>query len=132
MLHTAYPSLVSFSLSSYRCCPISSLFLYYLPAQVCFRRCVGRWSLLFQNKHQQDDTYGLSFISRLVVLYSTCFELQGAHYQEFTFSTLYRNNCNDARNHECKKKKKWSLFFPIFLLLLHTSHILKQKPLLVT
>ena len=32
---------------------------------------------LFQNKHQQDDTYGLSFISRLVVLYSTCFELQG-------------------------------------------------------
>ena len=34
---------------------------------------------LFQNKHQQDDTSGLSFISRLVVLHSTCFELQGAH-----------------------------------------------------
>jgi len=53
---------------------------------------------MFQNKHQQDDTYGLSFISRLVVLYSTCFKLQGAHHQEFTFW----NNCNDARNHECK------------------------------
>jgi len=39
---------------------------------------------LFQNKHQQDDPYGLSFISRLVVLYSTCFELQGAHHQDFT------------------------------------------------
>ena len=47
---------------------------------------------LFQNKHHQDDTYGLSFISRLVVLYSTCFELQGAHHQEFTFSTLYRQS----------------------------------------
>ena len=44
---------------------------------------------LFQNKHQQD---GLSFISRLVVHYSTCFELQGAHHQEFTFSTLYRQS----------------------------------------
>ena len=47
---------------------------------------------LFQNKHQQDDTYGLSFISRLVVLHSTCFELLGAHHQEFTFSTLYRQS----------------------------------------
>jgi len=47
---------------------------------------------LFQNEHQQDDTYGLSFISRLVVLYATCFELQGAHHQEFTFSTLYRQS----------------------------------------
>jgi len=51
-----------------------------------------RWLLSFQNKHQQDDTYGLSFISRLVVLYSTCFELQEAHHQEFTFSTLYRQS----------------------------------------
>ena len=49
-------------------------------------------AVLFQNKHQQDDTYGLSFISWLVVLYSTCFELQGAHHQEFTFSTLYRQS----------------------------------------
>jgi len=32
----------------------------------------------FQNNYQQDDTYGLSFISGLVVLHSTCFELQGA------------------------------------------------------
>ena len=44
---------------------------------------------LFQNNYQQDDTYGLSFISGLVVLHSTCFELQGAHHQEFTF-LLYR------------------------------------------
>ena len=44
--------------------------------------------LYFQNNYQQDDTYGLSFISGLVVLHSTCFELQGAHYQ-FTF-LLYR------------------------------------------
>jgi len=40
----------------------------------------------------RDDTYGLSFISRLVVLHSTCFELQGAHHHEFTFSTLYRQS----------------------------------------
>jgi len=46
---------------------------------------------LFQNNYQQDDTYGLSFISRLVVLHSTCFELQGAHHQEFT-SFLYRQS----------------------------------------
>jgi len=43
---------------------------------------------LFQNNYQQDDTYGLSFISGLVVLHSTCFELQGAHHQEFTFFTV--------------------------------------------
>ena len=44
-----------------------------------------------QNNYQQDDTYGLSFISGLVVLHSTCFELQGAHHQEFTF-LLYRQS----------------------------------------
>jgi len=44
---------------------------------------------MFQNNYQQDDTYGLSFISGLVVLHSTCFELQGAHHQEFTV-LLYR------------------------------------------
>ena len=44
---------------------------------------------LFQNNYQQDDTYGLAFISGLVVLQSTCFELQEAHHQEFTF-LLYR------------------------------------------
>ena len=44
---------------------------------------------VFQNNYQQDDTYGLSFISGLVILHSTCFELQGAHHQEFTF-LLYR------------------------------------------
>jgi len=43
---------------------------------------------LFQNNYQQDDTYGLSFISGLVVLHSTCFELKGAHHQEFTFFTV--------------------------------------------
>jgi len=43
---------------------------------------------LFQNNYQQDDTYGLSFISGLVVIHSTCFELQGAHHQEFTFFTV--------------------------------------------
>jgi len=43
---------------------------------------------LFQNNYQQDDTYGLSFISGLVVLHSTCFELQGAHHQEFHFFTV--------------------------------------------
>ena len=43
---------------------------------------------LFQNNYQQDDTYGLSFISGLVVLHCTCFELQGAHHQEFTFFTV--------------------------------------------
>jgi len=43
---------------------------------------------MFQNNYQQDDTYGLSFISRLVVLHSTCFELQGAHHQEFTFFSV--------------------------------------------
>ena len=58
-------------------------------AKVCV---ITEYSFSFQNKHQQDDTYGLSFISRLVVLYSTCFELQGAHHQEFTFSTLYRQS----------------------------------------
>jgi len=46
---------------------------------------------LAQNNYQQDDTYGLSFISRLVVLHSTCFELQEAHHQEFTFF-LYRQS----------------------------------------
>jgi len=56
---------------------------------VCLCVCVVQ---LFQNKHQQDGTYALSFISRLVVLYSTCFELQGAHHQEFTFPTLYRQS----------------------------------------
>ena len=45
----------------------------------------NKYSELFQNNYQQDDTYGLSFISGLVVLHSTCFELQGAHHQEFTF-----------------------------------------------
>ena len=35
---------------------------------------------------------GLSFISRLVVFYCTCFELQRAHHQEFTFSALYRQS----------------------------------------
>jgi len=40
---------------------------------------------LFQNNYQQDDTCRLSFISGLVVLHSTCFELQGAHHQEFHF-----------------------------------------------
>ena len=44
---------------------------------------------LFQNNYQQDDTFGLSFISGLIVLHSTCFELQRAHHQEFTF-LLYR------------------------------------------
>ena len=44
---------------------------------------------LFQNNYQQDDTCRLSFISGLVVLHSTCFELQGAHHQEFHF-LLYR------------------------------------------
>ena len=43
---------------------------------------------LFQNNYQQDDTFGLSFISGLVVLHSTCFELQGAHHQEFHFFTV--------------------------------------------
>ena len=43
---------------------------------------------LFQNNYQQDDTFGLSFISGLVVLHSTCFELQGAHHQEFNFFTV--------------------------------------------
>jgi len=44
---------------------------------------------MFDNNYQQDDTFGLSFISGLVVLYSTCIELQGAHHQQFTF-LLYR------------------------------------------
>ena len=35
---------------------------------------------LFQNNYQQDDTYGLSFISGLVVLHSTCFELRGTEH----------------------------------------------------
>jgi len=52
----------------------------------------SKWVKLFQNNYQQDDTYGLSFISGLVVLHSTCFELQGAHHQDFTFSTLYRQS----------------------------------------
>jgi len=38
--------------------------------------------------YQQDDTFGLSFISGLVVLHSTCFEFQGAHHQEFHFFTV--------------------------------------------
>jgi len=42
----------------------------------------------FQNNYQQDDTFRLSFISGLVVLHSTCFELQGAHHQEFHFFTV--------------------------------------------
>ena len=43
---------------------------------------------LFQNNYQQDDTFRLSFISELVVLHTTCFELQGAHHQEFHFFTV--------------------------------------------
>ena len=39
---------------------------------------------LFQNNYQQDDTFGLSFLLGLVVLHSTCFELQGAHHQEYS------------------------------------------------
>jgi len=50
---------------------------------------VVRWQTFDQNNYQQDDTYGLSFILGLVFLHSTCFELQGAHHQEFTF-LLYR------------------------------------------
>jgi len=42
----------------------------------------------FQNNYQQDGTFGLSFISGLAVLHSTCFELQGAHHQEFHFFTV--------------------------------------------
>jgi len=42
---------------------------------------------MFQNNYQP-DTFGLSFISGLVVLHSTCFELQGAHNQEFHFFTV--------------------------------------------
>ena len=41
--------------------------------------------VLFQNNYQQDDTYGLSFISGVVVLHSICFELQGAHQKVFSF-----------------------------------------------
>ena len=48
----------------------------------------GQTVYLCQNNYQHDDTYGLSFISGVVVLYSTCFELQGAHHQEFTFSLV--------------------------------------------
>ena len=44
--------------------------------------------LTFQNNYQQDDTFGLSFISGLVVLHSTCFELQRNHHQEFHFFTV--------------------------------------------
>jgi len=49
---------------------------------------------LFENNYQQDDTFGLSFISGLVVLHSTCFELQGAHHQEF-----HGNGCNTAKDY---------------------------------
>ena len=41
---------------------------------------------MFQNNYQQDDTYGVSFISGLVVLHSTCFELQGAHHEIHFFT----------------------------------------------
>jgi len=64
---------------------------------VVVKHLFAKWPLtcnsvqLFQNNYQQDDTYGLSFISRLVVLHSICFELQGAHHQEFTFF-LYRQS----------------------------------------
>jgi len=44
--------------------------------------------ILFQNNYQQDDTYGVSSISGLVVFHSTCFELQAAHHQEFHFFTV--------------------------------------------
>jgi len=63
---------------------------------------------LFQNNYQQDDTFGLSFISGLVVLRSTCFELQGAHHQEFHFFTVQAVSgilCNlllySIRSHTC-------------------------------
>jgi len=58
-------------------------------AMHCFWTLFGKELYTFQNNYQLDDTYGLSFISGLVVLHSTCFELQGAHHQEFTF-LLYR------------------------------------------
>jgi len=38
-----------------------------------------------QNNYQHDDTYGLSFISGVVVIHSTCFELSEAHHQVFIF-----------------------------------------------
>ena len=72
---------------------------------------------LFQNNYQQDDTYGLSFISGLVVLHSTCFELQGAHHQEFNF-LLYRQPLAYCVHYSkklysmpeaaCTEKKKWN------------------------
>ena len=45
--------------------------------------------MLFQNNYQHDDTYGLSFISGVVVIHSTCYEFRKAHHQEFILS-LYR------------------------------------------
>jgi len=58
------------------------------PTGLIFTKFYTFW-MLFQNNCQQDDTYGISFISGLVVLHSTCFELRGAHHQKFTF-LLYR------------------------------------------
>ena len=79
--------------------PITTLFRLLRPdGKLCvkqvtvsffFLHSLFRASLqLFQNNYQQDDTFGLSFTSGLVVLHSTCFELQGAHHQVFHFFTV--------------------------------------------
>jgi len=44
--------------------------------------------LLFQNNYQHDDTYGLSFISGVVVIHSTCFELSEGSSSGVHFFTI--------------------------------------------
>ena len=60
---------------------------------------------LFQNNYQQDDTFRLSFISELVVLHTTCFELQGAHHQEFHFFTVQAASGYSMPEAACTVKK---------------------------
>jgi len=88
--HPPIHSLFSYTLCKAWWCYLNIRYSHYY---LSFLHSWFRASLhLFQNKHQQDYTYGLSFISRLVVLYSICFELLGAHHQEFTLSTLCRQS----------------------------------------
>ena len=78
---------------------------------------------LFQNKHQQDDTSWLSFISRLVVLYSTCFELQRTHHQQFTFSTLYRQSLAYCMSFCCIPPLLLHVLFPTVCVLQQVNHL---------
>ena len=91
-----------------------------------------RFHELIQNNYQQDGTFGLSFISGLFVLHSTCFELQGVHHQEFHF-LLYRQSLAYCVIFFCIAPVPLRVLFPtvcVFgtIVMMHGTMNLKKNP----